>query len=508
MRKERSLSAGVVLNGLALLRLAQGRYGKLALAMPLSLFRRTRMNMKRTTAPSPAQARLRKLQRQSLGDFWRRQCGGLAIYAALSLPIVAGMVGMGLDMSVWYALKRNVQGMVDAAAIGAAQEILNFGVQQCASDLTTCEAQAYQAALADAVANGFVNNGDNEFDSNCCFNVIVDNKVEMVQMFASVRAPLHFASLFVDDVFVSAFAAAGYQTLGTQCILATCLNCEDAITFGGTTTADVGCGVQSNSSHPTASILVKGQARLTANPVQAYGQIGLQGGGEIISDYPLMPNSPRIADPYSSFASSMPAKSTTCVTPGETVEPTDITYFEPTMGVGGGCVEGGAITIDGSLIIKGTANFAPGVYYIDNGNVVIESGATVTANDVAFVLTGDSPGDVGTWRIAGTADVDITASNSGDFAGMAVVQDPIAATGGSNEFVGGAGQQIDGVIYFPNQHVLFEGGNDAVGGCVQIIAYTVEFSGTSYIENDPTVCAAAGVAAGGIGGGLVAVLTQ
>jgi hypothetical protein len=178
------------------------------------------------------------------------------------------------------------------------------------------------------------------------------------------------------------------------------------------------------------------------------------------------------------------------------------------MGVGGGCVAGGAITIDGSLIIRGTADFAPGVYYIDNGNVVIESGATVTANDVTFVLTGDSPSDVGTWRIAGTADVDITASDSGDFAGMAVIQDPIAESGGTNEFVGGAGQQIDGVLYFPNQHVLFEGGNDAVDGCVQIIASTVEFSGTSYIENDPTVCAAAGVAAGGIGGGFIAVLTQ
>ncbi len=445
---------------------------------------------------------------QPFGAFWRRQSGGLAIYAALSLPIVAGMVGMGLDMSVWYALKRDVQGIADAAAVGAAQEILNFGVQQCASDPTVCKAQAVQAALADAVANGFVNNGDNEFDPDCCFTTIDGNKVEMVQVFASVRAPLHFASLFIDDVFVSAFAAAGYQTLGTQCVLALHPNASGAVTFGGTTTADVGCGVQSNSNHATSSILVKGQATLTANPVQAHGQIALEGGGQVVSDYPLMPNSPLVNDPFSSFASSMPAKSTTCVTPGVTVEPTDTTDFAPTMGVGGGCVAGGAITIDGSLIIRGTANFAPGVYYIDNGNVVIESGATVTANDVTFVLTGDSPSDVGTWRIAGTADVDITASDSGDFAGMAVIQDPIAESGGTNEFVGGAGQQIDGVLYFPNQHVLFEGGNDAVDGCVQIIASTVEFSGTSYIENDPTVCAAAGVAAGGIGGGFIAVLTQ
>lgn len=174
----------------------------------------------------------------------------------------------------------------------------------------------------------------------------------------------------------------------------------------------------------------------------------------------------------------------------------------------GPCVPDGAMTFDGTVRIRGTATFEPGVYYIDNGDMYIAANASLTAIDVTFVLTGDDASDVGNFEIAGQADVVIEAPDSGTYAGMAVVQDPIADSIGDNVFVGGAGQQIDGVLYFPNQHVEFAGGNDAVDGCVQIIARTVEFTGTSYIENDPDVCAAAGVAPGGIGGGFIAVLTQ
>jgi hypothetical protein len=458
------------------------------------------MRAKHSLGASPAQACRKISWRQPLSDFWRQQSGGLAIYAALSLPMIAGMAGIGLDMSVWYALKRDVQNVADAAAIGAAQEILSLG-NQCDADLVQCHIEADQAAHTDAAINGFDDSeADKELDM-AFVSSIVGNKTELVQATVRMRAPLHFAGVFIDDVFVSARAAAGYMSLGTQCVLALHQTASGAVTFDGNTTADVGCGVQSNSDHPTSSILVTGQATLTANPVQAYGQIGIEGGGDIVSEYPLMPNSIRVDDPYSSFASSMPAKSTTCVTPGVTVDPIDDVTFEP-------CVEGGAMTFDGGLLIRGIATFEPGVYYIDGGDMYIAANASLTAIDVTFVLTGDDAADVGNWEIAGQADVIIEAPDSGPYAGMAVVQDPIADTSGDNLFVGGSGQLIDGVIYFPNQHVEFAGGSDAVDGCVQIIASTVEFTGTSYIENDPDVCAAAGVATGGIGGGLIAVLTQ
>jgi Flp pilus assembly protein TadG len=449
------------------------------------------MKATRAARPSPSQARRGTPHRQPLGDFWRRQSGGLAIYAALSLPVVAGMVGVGLDMSVWYALKRDVQGMADAGAIGAAQTLLSGGT----------ESEASTAALADATINRYDDSVAGNALTLAYNQSVTGSKTETVQATARVRAPLHFASFFVDEVFVSAFAAAGYQSLGTQCVLALHPTASGAVTFDGNTTADVGCGVQSNSDHPTSSILVTGQATLTANPVQAYGQIGIEGGGQVVSDYPLMPNSPLVNDPYSSFASSMPSKSTTCITPGVTVEPFEDITFGP-------CVPGGAMTFDGTVRIKGTATFEPGVYYIDNGDMYIAANASLTAIDVTFVLTGDDASDVGNFEIAGQADVVIEAPDSGTYAGMAVVQDPIADSIGDNVFVGGAGQQIDGVLYFPNQHVEFAGGNDAVDGCVQIIASTVDFTGTSYIENDPDVCAAAGVASGGIGGGLIAVLTR
>ena len=61
----------------------------------------------------------------SVLKFLKQEAGGIAIYAALAMPVFGAMAGVGLDMSVWYALKRDVQGMSDAAAIAAAHSILS-----------------------------------------------------------------------------------------------------------------------------------------------------------------------------------------------------------------------------------------------------------------------------------------------------------------------------------------------------------------------------------------------
>jgi Flp pilus assembly protein TadG len=52
--------------------------------------------------------------RPSFREFLRYETGGMAAFAALLAPVLAGFIGMGLDMSIWYAMKRDVQGIADA----------------------------------------------------------------------------------------------------------------------------------------------------------------------------------------------------------------------------------------------------------------------------------------------------------------------------------------------------------------------------------------------------------
>jgi hypothetical protein len=126
------------------------------------------------------------------------------------------------------------------------------------------------------------------------------------------------------------------------------------------------------------------------------------------------------------------------------------------------------------------------------------------------LLTGSSPSDVKRWDFNAQGELYIEAPGTDDHPtkGMAIVQDPIALPGGNNKINGVSNQIIDGVIYFPNQDITFNGGSDIVDGCVQIIANTVTFSGNSVLENDVDVCEAVGVAAGGTGDGQQVVLVR
>jgi Flp pilus assembly protein TadG len=457
------------------------------------------MQVKRAAIPSCSEIRTGKSRRQPLGAFWRRQSGGLAIYAALSLPLFLGMAGVGLDMSVWYAMKRDVQGMVDSAAISAAHTLMGGGT----------ESEATAAALADAQLNGYDAAPAGSQLLVTYNTVVAGSTTETVQATVRQEAPLSFSQFFLDEIFVSAFAASGYAQLGTQCVLALHPTAAGAITFTGTTTADVGCGVTSNSDHPSDSILVTGNAVLTANPVQANGGIAIGGAGQINSDFPLIPYSHAVPDPFETMASAMPSRPLDCTIMGTTVGPSDTATFAPMDGAGGGCVAGGSVTIDGTIWVKGDATFAPGTYYIHEGDFRMNSGGSVTATGgVTFILTGDAPADVGEWKMNGTADLVIEAPSAGYYAGIAIMQDPIAAAGGDNKINGGSGQMIDGVIYFPSQNLTFNGGSDLVDSCVQIIASMIDFQGNSVLDNDLTVCEAVGVSTGGTGGGQLVVLVR
>jgi Flp pilus assembly protein TadG len=373
----------------------------------------------------------------------------LAIYAALSLPLIAGMVGVGLDMSVWYSMKREVQGVADAAVVTAAHTIFQGGTE---TDATT-------AAEALAVRNGY----DDTVAGNqiaLTYNSVTTGAItETVQGTVRVAAPMYFAGLFLDEIHVAAGAAAGLQQLGQQCVLALHTSAPGTITFEGNTDADVGCGVASNSSHVSQSIIVSGSAVLTAAACDYNGE---------------------------------------AVGPAETVTYTQLNA-EGTRFCGG-------------LDLRGTVTFEAGIYFIDGDTLRINSQANVDASaGVTFILTGPTPDDIAQADINGTGGLTINAPDSGPTAGMAIVQDYNATPSESfndNKINGDSNSNINGVIYFRNQPIQYSGGTDAISACIQIVARMVKFTGNSDLDNDETVCQNVGVNAGGTGGGQQVVLVR
>lgn len=119
-----------------------------------------------------------------------------------------------------------------------------------------------------------------------------------------------------------------------------------------------------------------------------------------------------------------------------------------------------------------------GVYYVSGGDFRVNANANVTGSGVTIVLLGSA-------RVVmnGNATVRLTAPTSGATKGMLVYGER-TSTGGVNRFNGTASSLLTGTIYTPGQDVAYLGNFSGSGGCTQIVASTVTWSGSTSIAVD------------------------
>lgn len=428
------------------------------------------------------------------GAFCADRRGSVLTLAAFALPVMVGFVGLGLDASSWYAQKRQVQGIADAAAVAGAVEKLS------GSDDATVSA----AITKEAVRNGYVAGGGNQLTPDLTESTPVVGSTRTVSVVVRQEADVNFASLFLDEVFVAAQAAAGTRQTGTFCVIALNETEANAIKISGTGQANVGCGVVSNSCNMSYAFSVIGNAELTANPAQACGMMDVK--KELTnfhSDYPLMPLSPQAPDPFEGTLDNIAIdKPATC-----DIDVGDITTGDATLTIGP-AVAGGSYRICGSgeLTLHNDFDFEPGTYFLDGVGLRMNSTTVVTGDEVSIILTGDDAADVGSITINGSASVDLSSGDSTLYPGIVIGVDPIANdVNNVHRFNGGSTMTLNGVIYVPGESVDFQGGADVVDGCTQIIAQKVEFTGNSFIENEVSACQDLGTTVGGFQNQIVLI---
>ena len=64
-----------------------------------------------------------------------------AVTVAVSMPVLFGVAGLGVDTGLWYAMKRQNQSAADAAALSAAYEVIG-GNTNVATNLTPAASEA------------------------------------------------------------------------------------------------------------------------------------------------------------------------------------------------------------------------------------------------------------------------------------------------------------------------------------------------------------------------------
>lgn len=422
---------------------------------------------------------LHRMRIERIRTFLSESDGSTLSLVALSFTALIGFMGMGIDLAHWYDERRASQNMVDAAAVAGAYIEWEGGTA----------AEIEDAAEREAKRNGYEDVQANSLIINPLTGTPPQNLVTpRVEVIVRRQVPLYFAKiLFNDTMEVEARAVGGTLFRGTQCVISLSQTANKAVLFSGSTVANVGCGVASNSSSSEA-IKISGNATLNANPAQAYGDISIDGSGTLNSQYPPLPFSPRVANPYSSLPPPNPPS--TCDATGGNIQIQNQSDL-PTM-------SGGEMKLCGNVSFKGNVTLDPGIYYIEGGDLDFTSNADVDATaGVTFILTGDPASNTGTVDINGGAKLDLEPVTTGPYEGLAFYRDPNAPAGDVSKYNGGSNLKIDGVIYDPTGHVEFSGNTNNSNGCLQIVSNTVTFTGNSEVKNDQAKCQAIGVAGNG-----------
>ena len=411
--------------------------------------------------------------------FLRERSGAIMLTYGLMMPLLLGLVGLGVETGLWYTAKRDAQTQADAAALSGA-----FERRRSNPEYSVVSA----AALQEAVRNGFINVSPNTIVINNPPTTGPNQGIQSaVEVIIAEPQTLLFSSLNLNALSVRARSVAAVETTGTACVLALHPDAASAIHNQGNPTISMdGCILAANSNDSSA-IDIGGSANIDADGLWTAGAVDIGSNATVTLDEEPTINAWPLADPYESLT----------IDAFGGCDYSDTAFSNVTLTIDPGVYCGG-IDFGANAII--TLN--PGTYYIDEGDLRMAASAVVRCScpnpedGVTFVLTSSgSVNNIGTVVINGGADVLLRAptADADPFKGILVYQDRQAPPSGTAvKFNGGSDMLLTGAIYIPNQTIEWSGGNAAAGStCTQIVGLKVNFVGNSTIVN--TGCDTAGI---------------
>jgi Flp pilus assembly protein TadG len=400
---------------------------------------------------------------------WNDERGNALIIFGASLPMIMGAVGLASDTIQWALWKRELQRAADSAAIA--------GVY----------AKVQGANFSDAVTTDLARNNDisgitistNATSAPSSGGYTADSNAVRVSLQA--KHQLSFSSMFMSTPpTIAATATATIVPTGEYCVVSLVNVASTGISVGGTTDVDLGCGMITNSTSMDAAIAF-GDSTVDASPIAAVG--GIDANDNWSDDVQLLPFTLAQADP---FAGVNPPTPSGCSNfPNN--NPHDVIDYSNAAAYPGHAA-GQVVCYKSDMDIKGDITLGSATYVLDAADLnMTNTGASLTCNGCTIILTSSTaatnPDSIGTVDLSGGT-ANLTAPDTGTYAGISIYQDRRATTGATNKINGNNGSSFEGAFYFPKQQLEFTGTSGVTFECVQMVAWTVKFSGTSEITND------------------------
>jgi hypothetical protein len=384
----------------------------------------------------------------------------VAVTAAVAMPVIVGGFGLGAEVGWWYFNQRKVQSAADMAAYAGAVALRSG----------KSSSEILEAAGDAADKSGFVADRGELTASAPPTEGAYTGDARAVEATVEEALPRMFTALFADGPVQVAGRAVARITDGQQtCILALDQQASGAVTFIGSTSAIlIGCNVHSNSLADD-SVIVAGSATVQTPCLSAAGMVSVTDGLSLDDCVAPYEHADQAADPYADLA----------------VPDTALPETTPNV-FGGGAGSTYNITPGRyrGMDIRRNVNMAPGVYVIDGGTLKVNSTATVRGTGVTFFLPNGA-----TLDMEGGADVTLSAPTSGAYSGVLAYVDR-SSPYNVHKVNGNSSSTVNGAIYAASGKVQMNGTSTFGGGCTQIVALQIEFSGNAGIGVD---CTGAGV---------------
>lgn len=412
------------------------------------------------------------------------QAGVIIVIFALMLPIIVGFVGLGVETGLWFSSRREVQGAADAAAIAAAYEIRDGSDDSTILTSATTEAtrNGYDFANGDTLTINVPTTGSYTGDT-AAREVNLTKQIEL----------LFSAVLISEDVTVNGRAVARVMSGGDACVLALDTSGSALSVSGSADITFENCVTASNSTDADA-IASTGSGNLTTDCYYAVGGVSDTSQMTLDDDCSPRTNASALEDPYedltdpggtcaAGYESGYTHNVTTSISIGHAAGSPD--YVNP-------------FVICGDLWLKkGTVTLNPGLYVIDGGDLKSNAQGNLVGTGVTIVLRNNAQINNFNGSSTVTLSAPDTDDSAGDWEGILFYQDrdtSDACTGNNcNTLNGNSSTSFTGVVYFPNQEINVNGGNEGSSTCLQIVALRVGFSGNGSLNasNDP--CDSSGV---------------
>jgi len=391
----------------------------------------------------------------------RNDRGNALVIAATTLPLIVGAAAISVDTVQVSLARRQLQRSADSSALAGGHALVQ------------------EQAVGPSVARDLALNNDVTLSAapivqNAPATGPYAGNMRAVRVILTAQRPVPFISIFSDETMtVTAEATAAIVFSGQYCVVSLETGNVTGVDFTGNTTANLGCGVISNSRSASA-VTAGGSAHVVASPVAAVGGVPASGG--YVGTTRLLPYSPPQPDPYASLP--MPAVPANCQNEYK-VQPNQTAPTPTPSSPGVYCFRG--------MDIKGTVTLPPGTYIIDGGSLNFGSQANITGNGVTFLLTSrlaaSSPSLIADVSINGGAQLNLTAPATGTYAGVLMYQDRRIPFGAS-QINGNSLSGFQGSFYFPSRQLTFNGTSGMHTECLQLVARRVAFSGNSNIQNN------------------------